>query len=293
MLSYIFRVNKSIFFRFKIQKFCNFLVIKLVLFTIFINPNISYSQCEIINTTFEAGEKLNFKVSYNWAFIWMDAAIINFSVDSMISNGTKVLHLSTNATSYPKYDYFFKVRDNFDSYVEYNTLKPILHIQNTSEGRMDKKNTYKFDYKSKKIYAQTASTEKPKIKIDTFAIKKCTYDLLTATYIARCIDFSKMKSGDLFPVTVCLDDGLYDLYIRYNGKKQIETPDGKKYNCLEMKALIVEGTIFNGGEDVTCWVSDDENKIPVLIEANVLVGTVKAYLINYKNLKYKFNANVK
>jgi len=44
----------------------------------------------------------------------------------------------------------------------------------------------------------------------------------------------------------------------------------------------VEGTIFRGGEDMLVWVSTDNRKIPIVVEAKILVGSVKAYLADYR-----------
>ena len=59
-----------------------------------------------------------------------------------------------------------------------------------------------------------------------------------------------------------------------------------------MSALLVEGTIFTGGEDLVVWVTDDQNKIPIMAEAKILIGSVKAYLMGYEGLKYKMEAEV-
>jgi hypothetical protein len=43
---------------------------------------------------------------------------------------------------------------------------------------------------------------------------------------------------------------------------------------------------------MTVWVGDDENRIPVMIESPVSVGSVKVVLKSYKGLKYDFTAKV-
>ena len=56
---------------------------------------------------------------------------------------------------------------------------------------------------------------------------------------------------------------------------------------------MVQGTIFRGEEDVLIWVTDDANKIPVYIEAKIIVGTVKVYLKGTKGLKNPVTSLVK
>ena len=49
---------------------------------------------------------------------------------------------------------------------------------------------------------------------------------------------------------------------------------------------------FSGKDDakMTVWVSDDQNRIPILIESPVSVGSVKMVLKEYWGLKYDFTA---
>ena len=43
---------------------------------------------------------------------------------------------------------------------------------------------------------------------------------------------------------------------------------------------MVDGTIFSGGEDLTAWFTDDKNCAPILLEAKIAVGSVKAFLVD-------------
>ena len=73
--------------------------------------------------------------------------------------------------------------------------------------------------------------------------------------------------------------------MRFLARETVEGLDGKRYKCIKFAAKMVQGTIFKGEEDVLVWVTDDGNKIPIYIEAKIIVGTVKAYLKDYKGLK--------
>ncbi len=83
-----------------------------------------------------------------------------------------------------------------------------------------------------------------------------------------------------------IDGKVNYLFIRFLGKEVMEMPSEKKYSTIKFSALLVDGTIFDGGEDMTVWVSDDENKIPLKVEAKIKVGWIKAYLVDTKGLKY-------
>jgi hypothetical protein len=100
----------------------------------------------------------------------------------------------------------------------------------------------------------------------------------------RNIDFDKMKPGDKIPFSMFLDNQVYNLYIRFIGKEIIKTKYGK-FHAIKFKPLLIKGTIFEGGEKMTVWVTDDANHIPVRVESPISVGSVKVDMMGFKNLR--------
>ena len=88
-----------------------------------------------------------------------------------------------------------------------------------------------------------------------------------------------------------LDNEVYEMYIRYLGKETIKTKYGK-FKAIKFKPLLIKGTIFEGGEKMTVWVSDDKNHIPIRIESPISVGSVKIDMISYRNLRYPLTSLV-
>ena len=84
-----------------------------------------------------------------------------------------------------------------------------------------------------------------------------------------------------------VDKEIYNsLFIRYLGRDTIKDQYGKKYNCLIISPLLIEGTLFKDGEFMKIYITDDRNRIPIYIEAEILIGSVKAYVKSIKNIKY-------
>lgn len=256
-----------------------FLSIALILFFV-VN---SAAQCQVDQKVFQPGERLTYKAYYNWGFIWLEAADVFFNVDEKLSE--PVYKLSSLGVSLPKYDWFYKVRDTFRAEVNMETFLPLFYHRNTSEGSYRVNNKYWFNYSEEKLYADTYNTDSG-IKQDTFELKPCAYDVLSAIYYTRSLNFEDKSIGEKIPLRFFIDNEFYDLYIRYLGKEEIETREKKKYSCIKFNILLVEGTIFKGGEDMTVWATDDENHVPVLVEAKILIGSVKAFLTKFEGLKY-------
>jgi len=51
--------------------------------------------------------------------------------------------------------------------------------------------------------------------------------------------------------------------------------------------------IFKEGDEMTVWVSDDKNRIPLLVETPILVGSIKAKVQSIKNNKYPLTSLIK
>ncbi len=230
---------------------------------------------------FSPGEQIKYKAYYNWGFIWLYAGDVIFSVKASGKNYENYYFNAIGKTR-KKYDWFFKVRDKFVSEAKASDLKPLSYLRETYEGGYYVNNSYRFDYAKNKIYSQTENSKKPHLK-DTLDLKTGTMDVLTAIYYCRNLKFSGYRINDTFPLRLIIDNEIYDLFIRYLGHEEISLKNKNSYNCYKFSILLVEGTIFKGGEDLFVWVTDDRFRIPVLVESKILVGSVKAMLEDFKN----------
>lgn len=242
-----------------------------------------------VELPFKAGEKLTYKAAYNWHFVWVEAGKAEFLVDSLKYDERGAYHFKSFGRTLSSYDWFFKVRDNFESVADAETLMPYWFKRNTSEGGYKATEKYNFDYLNKQIITQVENSNKPLTK-SFIPLDVGVMDVQTAVYYARSLDFSRMKTDEKIPFSLMFDGLVYDIFGRYLGIEQVENFDGVNYRCHKFSVLLVEGTIFSGGEDLFVWVTDDRNKIPILVEAKILVGAVKAYFVKAENLKFPMEA---
>ncbi|MCK5170818.1 MAG: DUF3108 domain-containing protein [Bacteroidales bacterium] len=241
---------------------------------------------------FNPGEKITYSAVYNWGFIWINAGIVEFRVNETKYNGKECYHFNSFSSSIPSYDWLFKVRDYFQSYARKDDLAPLFFDRNTYEGGHFVHNRFTFDYSDSLIYTQTENSDKPYTE-DTLMLQQNIYDVVSGVYYIRNIDFDKYEINDTIPIRMIIDNEIFDLYIRYLGKEILKTHDKRKFNTIKFSALLIEGTIFSGGEDLYVWVSDDLNRIPILVEAKILIGSVKAILSGTENLKFPLSSEMK
>ncbi len=232
---------------------------------------------------FRAGEQLTYHVAYNWRFVWVDAGRIRFVVDSTTFNQKPAYSFKSIGRSIPAYDWFFKVRDEFRSEASAEDFSPFWYSRKTNEGGYKVDNRVDFDYDKKKLIAKTENSSRP-TKVDTLALSSGVLDVLTAVYYARAQDFSKFSPGEKIPLNMVIDGEIHNLYGRYLSDEVVENYDGQLFRCHKFSATLVEGTMFRGGEDLFVWFSADRNRIPILVEAKILVGSVKAWFSGGKNI---------
>ncbi len=237
--------------------------------------------CTLRNTAYQTGETITFKVYYTLAGVYVAAGEANFVVTLEKLINKPVYHIVGDGKTYNFYDNFFKVRDKYESFVDTGSLQPLKFIRNVYEGGYKKYENVTFNH-----ITNTAVTND-----GVFKVPSCVQDVVSAIYYSRNIDFNKYKPGDKIPFSMFLDNETYDLYMRYLGKETIKTKYGK-FKAIKFKPLLIKGTIFEGGEKMTVWVSDDGNKIPVRVESPISVGNIKVDMMGYKNLRYPLTSLV-
>jgi hypothetical protein len=238
--------------------------------------------CSARNTSFKDGEKLTFRVYYNMGFVWITAGYADFTIKGEEMNTHKVFHITGDGKTARSYEWFYKVRDRYETYIDRETMLPTRFVRDVNEG----------GFKINQDVAFSQATEQAVSNKKTYTITKCTQDVLSAIYYARNIDYNKYHPGDKIPFNMFLDDKLYSLYIKYVGKEEIKTKMGT-YHSIKIIPLLIEGTIFKGGEKMTVWVSDDDNHLPLRVDSPILVGSIKVDLVGYDNLRNPFTSVIK
>lgn len=242
------------------------------------------SQCFDRNFAFKEGELLKYEVYYNLGIIWLNAGWVNFGVQAGEYKGRPIYHFDGIGGTYTSYDWIFKVRDHYQCYLDKETLKPLWFHRQNYEGGFEVDYRYLFDHSQNRVISYTENSDRP-FRKDTVSIDPCTFDVQSIIYYARNLDFSGLRPGDSISVKAFIDNEMHDLYIRYHGKEMIKTRAGETYRCIKFTALLVHGTIFEGGENMVVWVTDDKNRVPVLVNAKILVGSIKTYLKSAEGLR--------
>jgi len=110
----------------------------------------------------------------------------------------------------------------------------------------------------------------------------CSSDL--SFYYARTLDFSNVKEGDMFEITTFVDGEVFPLRVKFVGKENIKLRKGT-FRCMKFVPVIQEGRIWKSEDDMHVWITDDANKIPILVKSEILFGSIEMQVVEYDNLK--------
>jgi hypothetical protein len=246
----------------------------------------SVCSASVTEPPFQSGEELVYKVYYNLNFVWIPAGEATFKVDD---EGSRY-HFSATGVTYDSYEWFYKVRDYYHTYADKETLLPQTSIRHIKENRYSIYDKVDFDQKNKKAkYVRGQVQERATLKGD-LVLSDCMHDVLSIIYYCRSIDYSAVQKGQDFPVKVMLDEETFSLKYRFMAREEKSIRNLGKFNTLRFSPQLVAGNVFSENAQMKVWASDDANKIPLMIESPVAVGSVKIVLKSWKGLKYGMTA---
>ncbi len=244
--------------------------------------------CGIRNTTFRAGEEIVYKLYYNWNFVWLAAGEVTFKVHDLPNQ----YRVTVRGRTYPSYEWFYKVTDNYESYLDKETLLPQIHIKDIHEGGYQKYDRTTFYQDENRIVSYRGRTRKdtePKY----MNVAPCMHDLISIIYFARNLNYRNLRQNQEIPIKIVMDQEMHPLKIHYLGpEKDVKIKGSGTYNTLRFSPQLITGELFKEGDEMKIYVSDDQNKIPLMIESPVSVGSVKAVLQSYNGLRYPMQAKV-
>lgn len=250
--------------------------LKLVLLSLLFSTAVFAQKPE----AFDVGEWFKFRIHYGL----VNAGYAELELKEANRSGKKVFYAVGHGYTVGMSRFFFKVDDYYQSQFDKETTKPYQYLRKIDEGgytkdqegffNQDKNTVLVKDYKHK--------TEK------TFNVTENVQDIVSSFYYLRNHpNIDKLKVGESIMIDMFFDDEIYKFKLKYVGREKLRTKFGK-VNTMIFKPIVQSGRVFKEEESLTVWVSDDENKVPLRIKADLAVGSLKADLEAFKGLKNPF-----
>ena len=240
---------------------------------------------------FKAGEKMEFLLHYRWGSINTDVGTASVTLDTLTYNGQKAFLCSAQGKTTRMFDYVFKVREDFKSWFTRDGLVPLKFTRDTYEGGYVARNTYYYNrhVAEPHIIAEVYSSKRGQRYME-LPLTQCTFDLPALFYFSRNMDFDAVEPGRKYPMTFAIDDDVYNVYFILHGRETLKVKGLGTVMTIRFSAKLLEGEVFKGEEDMIIWVTDDENRLPVMFEAPLLVGVATGRLTHVEGLKHPFTS---
>ena len=234
---------------------------------------------KIENNAYQAGEVLNYRIHYGI----INAGKVSMSVSEPITiNDRAAYNLKVEGETLKSFDWAYKVRDKYESWVDAESHAPVKYAKTLRENSYYNQDIAIYNHQEKWL----------KNKQGVLSIPQYTQDIASAIYYLRTFNYSDAKVGTVYPIDVYIDNKVYNLNVKYVGKEVIKSDIGK-IRCFKLKPMLVVDRVFKNADAMTVWVTDDDNKIPVRIQTDIRVGSLKVDLVSHQNLKNNLSSLVK
>lgn len=232
-------------------------------------------------SAFEPGEWLKFRMHYGF----LNASYATLHVKNAKIDDKPVYHVVGHGETTGFASIFFKVDDNYESYFDKVDGRPYKFVRKINEGGYTKDIEINFDHSKDKA---VLNDKKNKKKLN-FELQEDIHDLISAFYFLRNnYEAKDLVKGESIAMKLLYDDdGVFNFKLKYLGKEVLNTKFGK-VECHKFRPLVQSGRVFKEEESLSLWVSNDDNKIPIRIKADLAVGAIKADLDGYNGLKHQF-----
>ncbi len=208
------------------------------------------TELALISTNY--GPKESFELRVHYGFITAGEATVEVS-DQLYKVNNKVCMRSTcTGKSSGSFDLMLRIRDSWTTYIDTVSKTSQRSVRHIEEGKYKLDETVQFDYTNNKAIVDWTRRDKKTKGKEEYTIVNNLQDIISGAYYLRVIDYSKLKEGDVFEVNSFLEDKMYNLKMRYNGKEVIKTDFGKIV-ALKLAPIMPENGLFSGENSIQLW----------------------------------------
>ncbi|MGM0944949.1 MAG: DUF3108 domain-containing protein [Bacteroidota bacterium] len=250
---------------------------------VFLLPGLIQAQ-KTPEIPFTFGEELNFEVSYGW--INLADAKMQISNAPQIHDEKPHYKIDVYGQTKGAAALFGKVNDNWGTHWNGQSRLPKLSYRHIEEGRYRKHEKVFFDQENRKAEMQLFDRENRELKeVKEFDLPGQVQDLVSGFYYLRTLDLRTLKAGDYVTIKGFFDKEIYNIKLIFEGTERLKTELGEKDTFI-FSPQIPKNKLFRGEFPVKVWVTQDQNKIPVKIKANLFLGSLNLDIISAKGLRY-------
>lgn len=225
------------------------------------------------------GESITLRIHYGF----LNAGTANLTTKKTTYKGEPHLYVKGTGETTGAVKAFFKVEDLYESFINTETGLPSFYVRNVREGSYRQHLETAFNHDNNTLILTDKKTPANGSKV--IKSVKGVQDMLSCFYYLRSKSSDELKVGTIINMNVWIDDEMFPFQLKVTGIENLKTKFGT-ISSLKIIPSVKSGRVFKEKEGVTMWVSNDANHIPLLLKAELAVGSLKASIDDYKNVKY-------
>ncbi len=245
----------------------------------------SAQSLNLAEVPFKEGETLSFHVQYRAALI-PPIGMMNITMRTLVEDvgGRSQYHAVGNGKTSGAAARMFPVNDTYHTWLDATTLLPTRMMSDVHENDYRMKATYTYDWKSRTVSTQV---RKATWKADKFTVMplsgEWSGDAFSLIYRLRAIDPEGLTVGQKYPLQLVLNEVTRPIHFTYLGRERVKVKKIGNRRALKFECTMAtsDGSTYEEGMTLTVWVSDDERRLPLLIECPIRVGRVTVTLTGY------------
>lgn len=244
---------------------------------------------------YNVGEQLDYRVAYKAKLVpntEMATVTVRTSLDTL--SGRSVYRVTGIGKIMPEYRWFFNIEDRYDILVDTLSKQTLRFESNIHEGDYTFRSHYNYDWDKMEVHTWAQSRQlAPKTKV--MPLTKQSMDPVSLYFNLRSIDASTLKVGEKHNLEMVLEDTVKVLKFRLLGREICRIPQKGKFRTIKLACTLgtSEGFSFTDGSEFFIWITDDKNKFPLLLESPIRIGSIRAYISDFKGLKYPLDCKIK
>lgn len=245
---------------------------------------------------FGNGESLPYAVSYRAKLI-PNINVMRVTLRTVTEDigGQPHYHIVGNGKTGGVVKGFFSVNDTYHSWLNASTMLPTRMTSDIQEDDYRFKATYTYDWNTMTVSTVRRNAKWDADKFASFALTANSGDALALFYRLRQIDTDQLVVGKAYPLDLVLNESSKPIHFKFMGREEVKVRKIGTFRALKFTCTMAtsDGTTYEDGMTMTAWISDDENKIPLLIDSPIRVGSVRVTLTDGWNVMHPLNSKIK
>jgi hypothetical protein len=218
------------------------------------------------------GERLEYEIY--WGLINVGSAYLH--IDRIVTvDGRPAYHIISGAKSSSFIKNFYTVSDVNESWMDVADLFSFGYSKNIREGGYMVNEWVAFDYSSMTFRGERMN-KKREVSAVSGELPGRVSDVLSALYLVRTMDLSPDSSRTISVNT----KRTWDMNIKFKKREKESTSYGK-YKCMVVEPQLGDDGLFvaKQGKRMLVWITDDELRLPLILKAEIFIGSVTAKLV--------------